>query len=69
MVFSFDSGAVKTEIAALNNVTNEYRFGLENGEMDPDVYLPKFRQALKEAGIEKVIAEKQAQLDAWAAAQ
>lgn len=67
--FSFDSGAVKTEIAALNNVTNEYRFGLENGEMDPDVYLPKFRQALKEAGIEKVIAEKQAQLDAWAAAQ
>lgn len=65
--FSFDSNAVKTEIAALNNVMNEYRFGLENGEMDPEEYLPKFQQALKDAGIEKVIAEKQKQLDAWAA--
>lgn len=66
--FVFDSSSVSTEIAALNNVLNEYRFGLENGEMDPDVYLPIFQQALRDAGIEKVIAEKQAQLDAWAAA-
>lgn len=65
--FVFDSSNVKTEIAALNNVLNEYRLGLENGEMDPDEYLPKFQQALRDAGIEKVIAEKQSQLDAWAA--
>lgn len=65
--FTFDSSSVKTEVAALNNVLNEYRFGLENGEMDPAEYLPKFRQALKEAGIDKVIEEKQRQLDEWAA--
>ncbi len=65
--FSFDSSSVKTEVAALNNVLNEYRFGIENGEMDPAEYLPKFRQALKDAGIDKVIEEKQRQLDAWAA--
>lgn len=67
--FSFDSSSVKTEVAALNNVLNEYRLGLENGEMDPSEYLPKFQQALKEAGIDKVIEEKQKQLDAWAAEQ
>lgn len=65
--FSFDSNSVKTEVAALNNVLNEYRFGIENGEMDPKEYLPKFRKALKDAGIDKVIEEKQKQLDAWAA--
>ncbi len=64
--FVFDSTPVKTEVAALNNVLNEYRLGLENGEMDPDVYLPKFQEALRDAGIDKVIAEKQKQLDEWA---
>lgn len=64
--FTFDPTPVKSEYAALNNVLNEYRLGLENGEMDPDIYLPKFQEALKSAGIDKVVAEKQAQLDAWA---
>jgi putative aldouronate transport system substrate-binding protein len=66
--FTFDSTAVKTEVAALQSVLSQYRLGLENGEMDPDVYLPQFQKALKDAGIDKVIAEKQKQLDAWAAA-
>ena len=59
--------SVKSEIAALDSVLAEYRLGLENGELDPEEYLPKFIQALREAGIEKVIAEKQRQLDSWVA--
>lgn len=65
--FIFDSSPVKSEIAALDSVLAEYRLGLENGELDPEEYLPKFRQALREAGIEKVIEEKQKQLDSWLA--
>ena len=45
----------------------QYRLPLENGVIDPDENLPKFRQALKDAGIDTVIAEKQRQLDEWAA--
>lgn len=52
---------------SLDSVLAEYRLGLENGELDPEEYLPKFIQALREAGIEKVIAEKQRQLDSWVA--
>ncbi len=65
--FTFDSAPVKTEIAALTNVMNQYRLGLETGTLDPDKTLPEFLSKLKSAGIDKVIAEKQKQLDEWAA--
>lgn len=65
--FVFDASAVKTETAAIANVTAQYRAALENGTLDIDENLPKFQAALKEAGIDRVIEEKQAQLDAWAA--
>lgn len=64
--FTWDPTPVKTEVAALNNVLNEYRCGLEWGVLDPDVALPEFRAKLKAAGIDKVVAEKQCQLDEWA---
>lgn len=66
MGFMFDSSSVKNAVTAVNNVLAEYRFGLENGELDPEVYLPLFLSALESSGINEVIAEKQAQLDAWA---
>ena len=66
--FNFDSSSVKTEVAAVANVRAEYQKLIENGVADPasgilDEYITK----LKEAGIETIIAEKQAQLDAWLA--
>jgi len=67
--FQFDATNVKNEVAALQNVTAEYRLSLEYGMVDVDENLPKFLQALEDAGINKVIAEKQAQLDAWLALQ
>ena len=66
--FNFDSSSVKTEVAAVANVRAEYQKLIENVVADPasgilDEYITK----LKEAGIETIIAEKQAQLDAWLA--
>ena len=63
--FSFNPENVTNEITQLDNVRAKYQTGLETGTMDPETMLPEFIAALKAAGIEKVIAEKQAQLDAF----
>ena len=39
------------------------------GALNPEETLPKFNQELKDAGIDAIITEKQAQLDAWLAEQ
>ncbi|HHV12150.1 MAG TPA: ABC transporter substrate-binding protein [Clostridiales bacterium] len=65
--FSFDNSAVVNEITACTNVANKYRTALECGAVNPEEILPKFTADLNAAGIEKIIKEKQAQLDAWAA--
>lgn len=67
--FTFDSTPVKTEFAAVSNVISQYRIALECGALDPDKALPEFNAKLKDAGIDKIIAEKQKQLDVWAASQ
>ncbi|MEJ6949851.1 ABC transporter substrate-binding protein [Natronospora cellulosivora (SeqCode)] len=64
--FVFDTSPVKLEIAALTTVSEKYRPALETGSVDPDSILPRFLRSLKDAGIDKVIAEKQRQLDEWA---
>ena len=46
---------------------NQYLPGLACGSLNPETELPKFLQALEDAGLQKVIDEKQAQLDAWIA--
>jgi putative aldouronate transport system substrate-binding protein len=62
--FMYNPEPVKTELAAINNVIQQYGMGLETGTLDPDEYLPKFNAALRAAGLDKVIEEKQKQLDA-----
>lgn len=64
--FNFDPAPVKNEIAAVNNLWDKYVPALETGSIDPEVNVPKFLEELKAAGIDKIIAEKQSQLDAWA---
>lgn len=61
--FSFDSINVMNEITACNNVIAKYDTALRWGELDPAEALPKFNEELKAAGLETIIAEKQAQLD------
>lgn len=69
MGFTYDSTVVRNELTELSNVKSEYGPGLETGTTDPATELPKFIEALKAAGIDKVIEEKQTQLDAWLAEQ
>ncbi|SFF20407.1 putative aldouronate transport system substrate-binding protein [Paenibacillus algorifonticola] len=65
--FSFDATPVKTEVAAATNVVNQYKVGLESGSLDPAL-IEEYNEKLKAAGLDKIIAEKQKQLDEWAAA-
>ena len=67
--FTYDSTPVKTEVAAVTNVCNEFRKGLEFGVVDPEGTLEEFLSRLEAAGIDKIIAEKQRQLDEWANGQ
>jgi putative aldouronate transport system substrate-binding protein len=67
--FVFDAEGVKTEVGALANVIKQYQKALETGSVDPDKMLPEFVAALKAAGVDKVIAEKQKQFDAFLAAK
>lgn len=67
--FTFDSTPVADQITACSNVIAQYYLPLINGEVNIGEVLPVFQQALRDAGIEQVIAEKQAQLDAWLAAK
>lgn len=67
--FVFDPSNVTTQYAAVNNVIMQYYCGLDCGSVDPETTIPEFNKALKDAGIDDIIAEKQAQYDAWKAAQ
>ncbi|WP_248930061.1 ABC transporter substrate-binding protein [Paenibacillus hamazuiensis] len=66
--FTADLEPIKTEVAAVTNVLNQYKVGLETGTLDPSL-LPEFNAKLKAAGLDKIIAEKQKQLDAWLKAE
>lgn len=63
--FIFDPTNVKTEIAACDAVNNEYQLVIGNGTVDPETELAKWCDKLYDAGLQKVLDEKQAQLDAW----
>ncbi len=59
---------VMNEVTAVSNVVEQYNDVLTYGDVDPDVEYPKFLQALKDAGIDKILEDYQQQADEWAAA-
>ena len=63
--FKFDTSKVSNEIAAVNNVLEEFKATLYSGSVDIDEYLGKLNNKLKEQGLDKVIAEMQTQIDEW----
>lgn len=65
--FVFDSTGMDTQMAALDNVYNQYAPSIGSGTVDPEEYVPKFIEDLKTAGVDNVITEKQTQLDAYLA--
>ncbi|BBI31885.1 ABC transporter substrate-binding protein [Cohnella abietis] len=64
--FVWDPTNVKNEVAAVANARTEFSGAIQTGTIDPDKFLPQFNQKLKDAGLDKIIEEKQKQLDAWA---
>ena len=67
--FKFDTSKVTNEIAAINNVLEEFKSTIYSGSVDVDEYLNKLNKKLKDQGIDRVIEEMQTQLDAWLAEQ
>ena len=65
--FFFDNTPVLNEIAALNSVSDEYFFTITSGSVDPETAIAEFNEKLYNAGLQTVMDEKQAQLDAWLA--
>ena len=63
--FRADTTAVKAEMAAVDNVAEQYSAYLNYGFYKAEDKLEEYRTELKKAGIEKVIAEMQSQYDAW----
>ncbi|MGO4108652.1 ABC transporter substrate-binding protein [Paenibacillus sp. YAF4_2] len=66
--FTFNAQPVKTQVAALVTVRNKYIAGLETGAIDPSK-AAEFQKKEKANGLDKVIAEKQKQLNAFLAAK
>ena len=70
--YTFDASNVATEITAVTNVVQEYVPSLVYGEVSEDeldAYLADLNERLDKAGINDIIAENQAQLDAWLASK
>lgn len=62
--YVFDPSEVSSEAAAVSAVVEQYRGLVGYGCVDPEEIMPEFIAALKDAGIDDVIAANQAQLDA-----
>ena len=67
--FVWDSSGVTNEIVACTTVLNKYKKGLDTGEVDPDTVFEQMKEEFEEAGIQKILEEKQSQLDAYMAQQ
>lgn len=63
--FTPDLSSVADQYAACANVIAQYYAPIVNAVVDIDETLPVFQQALRDAGIEDIIAEEQRQLDEW----
>ena len=65
--FKFDTSKVTNEIAAINNVIEEFKATIYSGSVDVEEYLNKLNKKLKDQGIDRVIEEMQTQLNSWLA--
>ncbi|GBF71899.1 ABC transporter substrate-binding protein [Paenibacillus sp. 598K] len=63
--FNPNLDAIKTEVASVKAVEEQYLKALGVGVGDPAKLLPEFIDKMKKAGSEKILAEKQRQLDEW----
>ncbi|MBQ8095246.1 MAG: ABC transporter substrate-binding protein [Clostridia bacterium] len=69
MGFTFDIAPVETQCLAIASIIEEYKRELYTGTSDPDVVIPEMLERMNEVGLQDVLAEAQAQLDAFKAAE
>lgn len=67
--YSYDSSNMTNQLVAIDSVLSQYLPTLETGSVDVDSIYDTFITELKNAGIDEVIADNQAQFDAWLANQ
>lgn len=65
--FRFDYTGLTTELTRIEQVKQEYLRLLECGCVDFDTVYPEFIEKLYDAGLQKVLDEKQKQFDIWRA--
>jgi putative aldouronate transport system substrate-binding protein len=65
--FTPDFTPVSTELAQVTSVLGQYGQPLRQGLVDPAAGIPELQARLEEAGIDALVAEVQAQYDAWLA--
>ncbi|CAI6080697.1 hypothetical protein COHCIP112018_03070 [Cohnella sp. JJ-181] len=65
--FVLDDTNIKNELAALGNVQKTYLLPIYHGLVKPEEGIPVAQEKLKQAGIDKVQAEMQKQIDAFIA--
>ena len=63
--FCFNPDPVKTEMSAMQNIAQEFTGQLFGGTMPTEPTLKKYQDKLDAAGIDKVLAEMQRQVDEW----
>lgn len=66
--FAPSTDAIKTQVAQVTAVIQEYGEPLVKGLVDPSTALPRYIRALKAAGEDQILANLQAQVNAWAKA-
>jgi len=67
--FTFDNSAVGSEMAALTGVVDQFHQALTVGALDPATTVPQYLEALQANGIDRVLEELNAQLQAFYAAR
>jgi putative aldouronate transport system substrate-binding protein len=66
--FAVNAVPINTQLAQLTSAWNQYGNPVEKGLVDPAVGVPAYIKALKAGGEDKVLAEVQKQINAWAKA-
>jgi len=67
--FTFDITPVADQCLAMKNVWEQYIYEMQTGTSDPAVVVPELKAELEAVGLNEVLAEAQAQLDAFMAAK
>ncbi|WP_026507725.1 ABC transporter substrate-binding protein [Butyrivibrio sp. MC2013] len=67
--YAYDSSEMETQMGAVANVVAEYMLPLCTGTVDPDEKLPEFLDKLEANGINDVLDDANAQLDAFMSAK